>query len=387
MQGTRTVSPAPAGRAESGRTTPRVAPGRKADAERPARSAGPSLTHTEQVTATPPGGLGWSCPRPITFRRVTRNPRTGAQLGAPELVDRPCKRKSCPGCGPVMRRQFIAHYLDALKDYPDLRYVTLTCDPKTGMAAGDTEPALSADDSRGYLTWAWQKFRKRLARRGLNAFLATWERHKSGYWHIHALLSVDLGADDLRTQASQSGFGAVMDVQLLRDSEDADEREALARTLGYILAYITKAEGTGSRGLMVSEGDGFYSRLARAARDAWAAENVPGHKPAAVRLSDYFDMVGRAERTGRPVTLLEAPERRPSPANPWPAPSPDQRRRFRQLTRERCTLTYREHAKDGSVQVHHYTPRGEYLGAELHRDVQWPGAWRRQKPVPNPTRN
>lgn len=303
-----------------------------------------------------------------------------------------------------MRRRFIAHFLDALLVYPDLRYITLTCDPKVGATVRDKQGnpvrVITADESRQYLKWCWQKWRKRLRRRGLNAFVGTWEKHESGWWHIHALVSVDLDEKELREEAFESGFGASVDVQLLRDAGDSDEREALARTLGYILAYISKAEGTGARGIMCSEGDGYWSRIAKHARLTQAVGAERADEIRADKVGAFFHKVSREdaadvlrrhyEAAGKdiakhvsplPLTEWSIPRGKRKP-NPFPELTSEERKRFRMLSRRLVSMEYRQRLVVDGVEVvrwHRYTPDG-YEVEELPGDsVPWRGSWRYQK--------
>src|SRR5690606_37811582 len=133
-------------------------------------------------------------------------------------------------------------------------------------------------EARKYLLACWAKFAKRLKRRtGKNVqYVAFAERHGNGYPHLHAVLACDVAAEALREQWFESGGGAVMEVQLIART-DRD----LARAVGYTLKHAFGPEAEPGR-IIASQGDGYHSEPARAARAAYAARHAGDRGPARV---------------------------------------------------------------------------------------------------------
>jgi hypothetical protein len=204
-----------------------------------------------------------SCPRAQQFDRT--DPTTGET----ERVALPCKTKGCPVCGPTLKRGYIAHYVEVLGGRRDRRHVVLTLDPKCG---------LSRREARKYLTRSWAKFVKRLKRRTGNSvqYVAFAERHGNGLPHLHAVLACDVTAEALREQWFEAGGGVAMDVQLIAPTE-----RDLARTVGYVLKQAFGPDAEPGR-IIASQGDGYHSAPAKAARASYAARRAGDRGPALV---------------------------------------------------------------------------------------------------------
>ena len=203
------------------------------------------------------------CPTPISFTRTRINTGTGEVQD--DTVEKECCRWSCPACGPKMRRRYVGHFCRVFAELPALHFLTLTLDPK-----GLDDPR----KSRKYLYHCWTKYRKRMARRARSVgaefrFCGTFEQHKSGIYHLHILTSAPLEEEVIRSQWFKSGGGIVLDCQSL------DETSETSRLIGYIMKYALKDASTQAghqsrRSLICSQGDGYYSKAHKAARQAFA---------------------------------------------------------------------------------------------------------------------
>lgn len=321
-------------------------------------------------------------------------------MSDPERVELPCMTKGCDVCGPRVRARLVGHFVTAFRPLGRLWFVTLTCDQAAydaalyGALLEERAPALHVgpyrladygehpDGSRKYVNHCWQKFRKRLARRGPCEFVGAFEQHKTGYYHLHVVCSSPVEERELRELAFASGFGAVVDVQCIEDGEGEAPGQDAARALGYVLKYATKdSDGR----LLASQGFGYHSALGKAQRDAWLAAER-GRDPEGERsdaVSGYFErraaardawanagvvieyVPGVEDETARELTRVVALH--PVDEVEWvvPAPGPrpralhvltaEDRRRYNRLDFVSRTFTYRERRKrEGVVVVHTY---------------------------------
>ncbi len=208
------------------------------------------------------------CPRPVRLVGMLLDRATGEHLGE-HRRDKPCGTKRCPVCGPELRRRYVAHFASTFAQLPAVYFATLTVDPKLGIVA---------EESRRYLLHAWSKFRKRLARAGALEFVAVPEMHASGYAHLHVLLSSAVVARELAGHWFAAGGGCVADFQAVPVAD-------AARRAGYVMKYCLKdalGEHAGRvRSLLCSEGIGYHSAPARAAREALTGKRE-GAEPRAV---------------------------------------------------------------------------------------------------------
>lgn len=148
------------------------------------------------------------------------NPLTGLVQHAP------CKKWSCPACGPRAARRFIARVMRT----PRFTYfITLTSKP-------DGVPGTSAAQVKKFnACWrSWLRWLKREA--GVNHVTWTLERgSKTGHLHRHALIDTNRSFSYKRARASlvRTGHGAVCD---FKPSRSQHSSRAGARYLGKYLA-------------------------------------------------------------------------------------------------------------------------------------------------------
>lgn len=222
----------------------------------------PPLVTTKNNSPQPVEGEVEACPHPVVVERTDR------ETGEVDWVELPCDRKQCEHCGPKMRRRYVAHFAEQFSGLPNLKFVTLTLDPKA-FESSEVDPR-SFDESRKYLLHIWERrFVKRVKRRteGEVKYVATVERHESGQAHLHAVMSCGLHEADLRDQWFQSGGGVVMDAS--RIGSDG----LLAAKIGYAVKYCFKESGEkGRNSIFCSEGVGYHSEAAKEARRAHKEE-------------------------------------------------------------------------------------------------------------------
>lgn len=198
------------------------------------------------------------CPSPVLFRHSQLDSVTG-EVTEPKIERKSCNRKSCPVCGPKLRKRLVGHFANIFVPLSRLAFLTLTLDPKCGV---------SAKDSRKYILYAWSRFRKRMHRKGEFVFLAALESHKSGYTHLHVLCSLPEQAseEDVRSAWFAVGGGVVMDVQHITEEP--------AKVVGYVVKYIFKdaQEAAGRRSMLCSKGISYYGEEHRERRKEYARE-------------------------------------------------------------------------------------------------------------------
>ena len=209
---------------------------------------GPSADATS-ASAPVANGNADGCPTPINVQKIDK------ETGEIDVIELPCERKSCPHCGPKLREKYVGHYVRVFSELPSLRFVTLTVDPKTG---------LSPDESTKFVKDRWERrFIKRIKRRteGELKYVASVEKQKSGYAHLHAVISTTVGEDTLRQQWFESGGGVVMEVETL------PKGRALARRAGYVMKYafedIDQVKGNA---VLASEGIGYHAEVQKKER-------------------------------------------------------------------------------------------------------------------------
>ena len=182
----------------------------------------------------------------MLFRRSWLDNGTG-EVSDTKIERKSCNKKSCPVCGPVLRKKFVGHFANVFVPLPRLAFLTLTLDPKCGV---------SAKDSRKYILYAWSRFRKRMHRQGEFVFLAALESHKSGYTHLHVLCSLPERSSEEKVRSAwfAVGGGVVMDVQHIT--------EEAAKVVGYVVKYIFKdaQEAAGRRSMLCSAGISYYGK-------------------------------------------------------------------------------------------------------------------------------
>ena len=196
------------------------------------------------------------CPSPVLFRRSWLDNGTG-EVSDTKIERKSCNKKSCPVCGPLLRKRFVGHFANIFVPLPRLAFLTLTLDPKIGI---------SSKDSRKYIVDRWSVFRKRIHRRGKFVFLGALESHKSDYAHLHVLCSLPDGLleEEILTHWFQVGGGIVMDFQ--------DIREEPEKVVGYVIKYVFKdaQEAAGRRSMLCSKGVSYYGKKACEERKSYA---------------------------------------------------------------------------------------------------------------------
>lgn len=199
------------------------------------------------------------CPGPVVIQRTNR------VTGEIDTIEKPCGRRSCPYCRDQLRRAETAHFIEVYEDREDVKFTTLTLDPKAFPEGTEIDPC-DFEQTRRYLLHVWErKFIKRV-KRGMDgdlAYTASIEEHESGRAHIHIIWSCSLSEEEIRHHWFESGGGVVMESVEIASGED------LAKQVGYVLKYAFKgAEGRkkGRNSIFNSEGVGFHSEKAKAKR-------------------------------------------------------------------------------------------------------------------------
>jgi len=215
------------------------------------------------------------CPRPIVFRLSVCDASTGEVRETEETLEKPCGRWSCPWCGPAKQHCLVAHFVNEFARLPELWFITLTLDPKTGIRA---------EMSRKYLIELFSVFRKRVNYRVKKEdpskklhYVGTIEMQKrTGLAHFHAVVSAPgVDAEELGATWFEVGGGVVAHVQPLDDTMD------LAQHVGYALKYALKDAledpCKGRQYVLCSQGIGYNTEKAKAARREYMREKGQLH--------------------------------------------------------------------------------------------------------------
>lgn len=318
-----------------------------------------------------------ACPNPVEFRRDEWiEGGYHRELIDSERVARDCGRKGCPYCGPQLRRRYVAHFASLFGKFAEsgpVWFLTLTIDPKLVDEAGY---ALTAEESRKYAVWCWDKYLKRLRRRaeGLH-YVAAFEQHKTGFWHLHVILFGEFDLSEtplramLRSQWFDSGGGAVARIKRIRANEgdwgDDGRPETVSGAVGYVVKYCFKdavesvRQAVKRRSLLVSHGDGYHSEAAKEDRREWVL----------VQLIREAAGAGRLERPNAPnsgdsgVVETWEPLQTGVPSGYEDTLTPADRERFAAFDMSLRTLEYKEKSeseKFGEVwTVYRYDRRAE----------------------------
>lgn len=220
---------------------------------------GASLDVVSNNSPEPVEGDYEECPSPVVIQRTDR------ATGEVDTIEKACGRRSCPYCREWLRRAETAHFIEVYEDREDVKFTTLTLDPKAFPESVGIDPQ-DFEQTRRYLLHVWErKFIKRIKRRveGDFAYTASIEEHESGRAHIHIVWSCSLSEEQIRHHWFESGGGVVMESVGIADGED------LARQVGYVLKYAFKGAETRKKGrnaIFNSEGIGFHSEEAKAKR-------------------------------------------------------------------------------------------------------------------------
>ncbi len=121
-----------------------------------------------------------------------------------------CNRYGCPVCGPKKRAKFFFAFRKAIEEHGLSVFVTLTLDPSK----------CSAGDSARYIKDVWNKHRTLQKRHLKNApsFICVLEFQKSGYAHLHLMVSSYVDPNWLCDSWQRVGGGRIVDVRSGDDS-------------------------------------------------------------------------------------------------------------------------------------------------------------------------
>lgn len=315
-------------------------------------SSGSSLSSSSRSATTQPYESsieGATCPNPVPFRRTWTEKTTGEVRGEKiELID--CKKKLCPVCGPKLKRRLVGHFARLFSPLPNLVFVTLTLDPKTGQETGERIPV---GETRLYMSHSWSKFRKRMNRVGGFHYVAVPEQHKDGRTHLHVLVSLPCGVteEQVRNHWFSSGGGIVMDVREL-------DREDVSRHVGYAIKYAFKdaAANPHKRNMWASQGFSYHSAAHKAARKVYAQE---------LRKKGASKKEIAAELQAVDEALLEVWEPLVHGAAKGfeDTPTAEQKQRYNRIARslKRTTLYIHESKVTGRRTLAYYDPRSRSI--------------------------
>ena len=142
----------------------------------------------------------------------------------------PCKLKSCEACSRAKRFYHVARIATQVESEPDLHWYFVTA-----TARAKYHKAGNVDESLNSLRASWSRVRKRLNRRfSLVLWVKVYERHKSGIYHLHALIGVNgrLSERYIRKIFFQTGAGYMIKRKIL---------EAVYH-VRYVAKYATKSD-------------------------------------------------------------------------------------------------------------------------------------------------
>jgi hypothetical protein len=293
-----------------------------------------------------------------------------------------------------MSKRYVAHFVTRIMRHLTQGYtahfVTLTVDPKVRVENedGTYRPLTPGSESRKWLHYVWSGknggggFREKIRYRTHDLhYVGAAQQAENGHYHLHLLVIArwKAGRDpvcELRECWKSSKGGAVADVKLLRKdgcSRGEDGRpETVAGAAGYVVKYIFRDEAEAarrgeSRRSLVSQGFGYYSDKAKAARRSYVEkhkEEAPTHcqqAAEAVECDTNETRESESEPPGRTVqswTLL-SPRGRGSRRRRQTL-TPHDAARFERADLSRCTNTYREKIKEGVYCVHVYDQDGSW---------------------------
>lgn len=117
----------------------------------------------------------------------------------------PCKLKSCEECSKKRRVSIVVRIMSCVHNNPDMYwyFVTFTSRPKV-------HKTMTSEQSKKVLQSAWSRLRKRLNRRFKQLFwVKVWERHKSGIFHLHAIIGTNIPMSQryIKENAFETGMG------------------------------------------------------------------------------------------------------------------------------------------------------------------------------------
>lgn len=192
-----------------------------------------------------------ACSNPIEVYAGIDHPGVAGEGVKYVPVDLPCRRLTCPECGPKLKAALSRHYTEQFTELEDVMMATLTLDPKLGV---------TPEESRRYIVHVWSKWRKRVNRLcdGQLKYMATIERQRNGMAHLHAIVSAP-GTQPLTLADAwfRAGGGVVATVEFIRS--DGDEQACVRYCLKYALKEAHEHHRPGRRYVLASQGIGYYS--------------------------------------------------------------------------------------------------------------------------------
>ncbi len=137
----------------------------------------------------------------------------------------PCKKWSCPSCGPKKVKMFGWAAGDAASRYELRRLMTLTLDPQ--QVPEGVKPIK-------HLKHVWRKFRIPMSRKFGRSVRFLWvlELHKSGMPHLHVLIDEYVPQRWLSATWSRYGGGRIVDIR--------DAGGDLRKVGWYLAKYLSK---------------------------------------------------------------------------------------------------------------------------------------------------
>ena len=162
----------------------------------------------------------------------------GSIIGQDELTGRVivvpccCKSWTCPACAQRLKRMWAKR---AVLGEPD-RFLTWTVDPKLHPDPHEARVAIQKAFTSFVAHW-----RKGRAAKGDKhaipphelEYISVWERHKSGFPHLHALIRGDyIPQSYIRAWSIRSGCGSIVHIKAVENVHAA---------VSELLKYVTKA--------------------------------------------------------------------------------------------------------------------------------------------------
>lgn len=123
------------------------------------------------------------CPNKVWLRRTDEKTRTIIHISPP------CGRKSCAYCANEIRKDHYKRIAYVMTHKSDMQWFFVTTTGKSWWHKVDDKSGVSLSEIRK----VWAKFRKRLARKALPSdvlYVRVYEQHKSGVFHMHAIIGV-----------------------------------------------------------------------------------------------------------------------------------------------------------------------------------------------------
>jgi hypothetical protein len=245
------------------------------------------------------------CPTPVRITRRIEHVKSGGLLDWTIQID--CQKKSCPRCGPRLYNRHVEHFIAELEYRQDLKYVTLTIDPKIGVKPWD---------SRDFVVNTWKKhfygkLYDRTKRQGDSLlYMAAVEYAGNGYAHLHLVISTPLPGAVIRQLWFECGGGIAAEVEPITSRFKLEEKIRYCLKNAFNTPWNDGPDDKGRRSIFNSTGIGYYSagakerrlRAARVGREMGRSDEVEN---ALRELGEYQDVLADALSTaaGEDVVL------------------------------------------------------------------------------------